>query len=110
MIGFVGVIRTTPHELGYMLHHEYWGQGFASEAVALFLPLYWGLRPDVNFIIARVDTGNEASVRIVKRGGFVLGEVKEREFELVGKGWRDLGIWRLERPGWVEGSGSRDER
>ena len=28
-------------ELGYGLHSDYWGHGYASEAIALFISFYW---------------------------------------------------------------------
>lgn len=28
-------------ELGYGIHSDYWGHGYASEAIALFISFYW---------------------------------------------------------------------
>ncbi|MCJ1244976.1 hypothetical protein MMC30_002177 [Trapelia coarctata] len=107
LIGVVGVIRTSPHELGYMLRHEYWNQGFASEAVTMFLALYWAMesRKDVQALIAKVDSENVTSARIVRKMGFEVLEVREREVELPGRGWRDMILWRLERPEGGDGDG-----
>jgi len=43
MIGIVGTTRNTPTaaEVGYGLHCDYWGKGYASEAVRLFIDVYW---------------------------------------------------------------------
>ena len=98
LIGVVGVLRTSPAELGYCLAHEYWGQGYATEAVGLFLPLYWERMRHVSYVQAKVDAENVASVKILKKFGFRECEVLKGAFELVGKGLRDMVIYRLDRP------------
>src|ERR1700709_748273 len=43
MIGIIGTPRNQPlwAEVGYGLHPDYWGKGYASEALKLFIELYW---------------------------------------------------------------------
>ena len=45
MIGTVGAPRNGPAgaEIGYGLHPDYWGKGYMSEALELFIGVYWGL-------------------------------------------------------------------
>ena len=45
MIGLVGTNRHSPQglETGYCLNRKYWGKGYAGEAFAAFLELYWSL-------------------------------------------------------------------
>ena len=96
MIGTVGVIRQPP-ELGYMIHPDYWGKGYAGEAVQAFLQYYWQLRPETQSIIAKVDTENEASVRILVKNGFREEELRKQDIELPGRGRRDMVVYRLTR-------------
>lgn len=47
-IGLVGSVRQSPPpesypELGYRLHPDYFGKGYATEAVGAFVKLYWTL-------------------------------------------------------------------
>jgi RimJ/RimL family protein N-acetyltransferase len=86
-----------------MIHHCYWNRGYATEAVRMFLNVFWELRPEVNLLEAHVDDENAASLRIVEKFGFVKDGVLSGE----GKGgmwlaqrgeWRSMGVWKLSRP------------
>ena len=39
VIGVIGAIRTP--EVGYMIHTDFWGQGYASEALQAFIPVFF---------------------------------------------------------------------
>lgn len=39
MIGVVGTPRES--EVAYKLHPDYWGKGYMSEALAMFIKLFW---------------------------------------------------------------------
>lgn len=41
MIGIIGTPREA--DVGYRMNHDYWGRGFMSEALALFLKMFWEL-------------------------------------------------------------------
>lgn len=43
MIGFVGTNRYKEQgmEVGYVINRAYWGKGFATEGMRLFLEMYW---------------------------------------------------------------------
>lgn len=53
-------------ELGYMSLQQYWGKGYMSE-LALFLMEYAHTKINYPQVIARVNRGNIASVKILKK-------------------------------------------
>ena len=68
VIGKIGAYRIP--DFGYILSPEHWGQGLASEAMAAFLDHFFK-RPDVTRLTADVDPRNTASLKLLKRHGFV---------------------------------------
>jgi RimJ/RimL family protein N-acetyltransferase len=42
MIGIVGS-RVISSEIGYKLHPTYWGKGYMSEALPMFIEIFWSL-------------------------------------------------------------------
>lgn len=62
--------------LGYWIGREYWGQGIATQALKVFLPLT-SVRP----LFAHVAKHNHASLRALFRQGFILTgqQIKESE-------------------------------
>ncbi len=66
----VSFLRDGVREVGYWIGRAYWGRGYASQALALFLAEY-GERP----LHARVVKHNAASRRVLEKNGFrVVGE------------------------------------
>ncbi len=60
--------------LGYWLGEPYWGKGYMTEAVGIFLKSYFEVA-DNNKIVSCVLRGNEASLRIQRAFGFeTVGE------------------------------------
>lgn len=59
---------TVELEVGYLLHRDYWGQGYASEAAAT---LYEYALTELGHdrIISIIDPGNAASIRVAERNG-----------------------------------------
>jgi ribosomal-protein-alanine N-acetyltransferase len=39
MIGIIGVVRE--QEIGYRLHPDFWGKGYMTEALAMFIEMWW---------------------------------------------------------------------
>ena len=107
MIGCVGVIKLEEvagvqrREIGYMINYDYWGEGYASEAVGAFLDLWFSSGdPKNKDLVAKVDTENWASIRILRKmgeRGYVVteGEVMRSVFNIPGKGLRDMRTWYI---------------
>jgi ribosomal-protein-alanine N-acetyltransferase len=105
---YIGRCGVYPHTLGeavvpsegvlaFYLARPYWGQGFASEAGRAFVDFGFG-ELGLRKIVATVESGNLASVRVLERLGFNLikREVGGRTFE----------HFALARPATVLGVGS----
>lgn len=59
-------------EVSYWLGREFWGRGFATEALAQFLGTL-----DIRPLFARAAKDNIASIRVLEKNGFVItGEDK----------------------------------
>ena len=64
-------------ELGYYLRRDQWGKGFASELVKAVVSFAF-TELGAHRVLARVDPGNPASVRVVEHAAFRLEGQEER--------------------------------
>lgn len=93
-------------EIGYVLHPDHQGHGYATEAAAALLQLgFEGL--DLHRIIARVDARNAPSAAVLRRIGmrqeahllenewFKGGWSDELDFAILAAEWRALGKRRI---------------
>jgi RimJ/RimL family protein N-acetyltransferase len=93
LIGFGGLYWTSGHarwqaELGYTLHRDRWGQGYATEAAQAILRLgFTELR--LHRIFAECHPDNTGSARVMQRLGMRY-EGYLRETEWNGQGWWDM--------------------
>jgi ribosomal-protein-alanine N-acetyltransferase len=72
--------RSFRGELGYDLGSAHWGKGLATEALAAMLRYGWETMK-LHSAEANVDPRNEASLRVLKKLGFVQeGLLKENFF------------------------------
>ena len=80
MIGTIGFWRMTPEhfraEVGYLLHEDYWQQGFAYEALVKVLAYGFEVM-NCHSVEANIDPRNTASQRLLEKAGFV----KEAHFK-----------------------------
>ena len=84
-------------EVGYILHPDLWGRGLGREAVGATIEHVWRVRPEIEVLTADVDPRNAASLRLLKRLGFVETRYAEKTF-LTADGWADSQYLELRRP------------
>jgi [ribosomal protein S5]-alanine N-acetyltransferase len=58
-------------EIGYMLNADFWGKGFATEALAAVEQYGFG-KMNIHSIEAKLDPAHIASARVLEKRGFVL--------------------------------------
>ncbi|CAG8981541.1 hypothetical protein HYALB_00013168, partial [Hymenoscyphus albidus] len=61
--------------LGYRLMPEYWGKGYMTEALKLFLVMWFGIEGNQKYdkLSAGISPENIASQRVLEKAGFVKG-------------------------------------
>jgi ribosomal-protein-alanine N-acetyltransferase len=94
VIGDVGAGRLP--DFGFMIHPDYWGRGFATEASAAFIEHAFR-NTAATELLADVDPRNAASLRVLDRLGFKETGRAERTF-LLGDEWCDSIYLGLPRP------------
>ena len=82
-------------EVGYILHPDHWGQGLAGEAVGASIDQVFSTRA-IDELIADVDPGNAASIRLLERLGFVKTGFAERTWNIGGE-WKNSLYYGLSR-------------
>lgn len=101
MIGVIGVTSLfSPDtvEIGYIFNQSFWGQGYASEALAAYIKAYWGYAKDISFMVAKVDPLNTGSIRVLEKCGFMVVERFVGDIILQELGMRDTTLMKLNRP------------
>ena len=99
-VGTIGLnkidLKNGHAEIGSFIGKEYWGKGFATEAVELMTDYafsYMNLRK----VYATVNDGNAASVRVLEKNGFSLVGRMKRHNYLPGLGFVDNLIYEKMR-------------
>ncbi|KAF1963375.1 acyl-CoA N-acyltransferase [Byssothecium circinans] len=100
VIGLIGAVRAP--EVGYMFNDNYWGKGYATEALRAFMPLFFeyysgGQQGRFEYAEAHTDPELVASQNVLEKAGFKLHEKRERDFENPILGWRDTLVYRMYR-------------
>jgi ribosomal-protein-alanine N-acetyltransferase len=68
---FIGSLGSAhDREIGYMFHPDYWGKGYATEALCAFIKVYFEKLPLEEYIVAKTDEGNGGSRRVLEKLGF----------------------------------------
>ena len=95
-IGKAGLWRFT--EIGFILHPEFWGQGYAQEALRAVIGRAFEVH-GLPRIEADVDPRNVSSLKLLSRLGFRETGRKERTW-LVGDEWCDSVYLALDAESW----------
>ena len=82
--------------LGYKIDHQYWNQGYATEACKCLLD-YAFRELKFHRIIAEIIPHNAPSTRVVKSLGFVQEGIEREAAEINGK-WQDLMLYAKLNP------------
>ncbi|MEO5806841.1 GNAT family protein [Devosia sp.] len=80
-------------EIGWIFHPTYQGKGYATEASEALFALAFG-PGDIHRVMARCDTGNERSWRLMERLG-MRREAHFREHALVKGSWDEEFIYAI---------------
>ncbi|MET7278692.1 GNAT family protein [Kribbella sp. NPDC005582] len=99
VIGFARIAPGTPArapwsaKLGYAVHADHWGRGYATDAARVMLGFAFGtLR--VHRVTAAIGPENEASIAVVKRIGFSFeGHLRDHVF--TNGAWRDSLLYSI---------------
>jgi len=83
-------------EIGYILHPDHWGHGYATEAMQTLIAHLWA-NTDWPALTADIDPQNLASLRVLQKLGFVETGRAARTFCLGGV-WTDSLYLSLQRP------------
>ena len=89
LIGCVGADRGVfeyqrSAEVGYWSAKDYWGQGFATQAIKQFIPCVFETS-DIVRLFASVFSPNTASERVLTKCGFTLEAIQKRAIFKEGK-------------------------
>lgn len=101
-IGAVGINSLIPApSIGYTLHPDVWGKGYASEAVAGVIDAWWkldridstqlGSESEKEKLFATCNKANIGSVKVLQKNGFKIYEELQLEGDTVA-------LFDLERP------------
>ena len=94
VVGEVGAGRLP--DFGFMIHPDFWGRGFATEASKAFIDHAFS-QTAATELTADVDPRNSASLRTLAKLGFAETGRAERTF-LLGDEWCDSIYLALPRP------------
>lgn len=85
-------------EIGYVIHPDYWGKGYATEAAQLLLKLGFTVL-NLHRIFATCDPRNQASEKVLSKLSMTF-EGRIRESILLKDGWRDSLLFSMLEDEW----------
>ncbi|MBH0172264.1 GNAT family N-acetyltransferase [Fictibacillus sp. 23RED33] len=90
-------------EIGYVIHPDYWGKGFATETGQLLLKFGFEVL-QLHRIFATCDPRNRASEKVLMKLDMKL-EGKMRETIMLKDGWRDSLLFSMLEHEWTKKKG-----
>lgn len=85
-------------EIGFVIHHKYWGRGYAKQAVCLMLKHCFECC-ELQRVAAVCDPNNVASIKVLEKVGMVKEGVLRKDLYIKGK-WRDSVVYSLLKEEW----------
>jgi len=74
---FIGTMGSLGNgEIGYMIHPQHWGKGYATEALKGLVGTHARVFPNIKIIKAMTDTTNLGSRKVLEKCGFVKAGVE----------------------------------
>ena len=95
LIGFIRLALggVSAAKLGYAVAADYWGKGYATEAVRIILKFAFE-RLELHRVTAAIGPDNDASLAVVKKLGF-LAEGRLRDHVFTNGAWRDSLLYSI---------------
>lgn len=91
-------------EIGYIVHPDYWGQGYATEAAVLLLTFGFE-RCALHRIAATCDPRNSRSAKVLEKVGMTK-EGRIRHHIKLKEGWRDSFLYSVLEDEWFTNQSS----
>ena len=105
LIGTCGIRATKVNmreaELGYELHPDYWGQGYATEATRAMLAFGFD-KLRLQRVWAECIAENEASIRVLERLG-MRQEQRLSKYTWMQERWWDSLVYGIDKSTWLAG-------
>ncbi|KAF8885101.1 acyl-CoA N-acyltransferase [Gymnopilus junonius] len=96
VIGIAGI--WDDDEIGFIFNREYWGKGYASEALQVLLNKFWTENKSAQGLVkADADPRNESCIQLLKKFGFVEVGRAKNTFE-THIGWCDSVYLEAKKP------------
>jgi len=102
--GLHPTVGTLGREAGYWIVQDYWGQGFATEALAALGALAFHLER-VDRVELRIEPSNTASQQVAARSGYTREALLKRRFAM-GDEVRDVEVHTLFASDWPHSPGA----
>ncbi len=99
--GFTAInVENRRAEVGYVLNPEYWGNGYATEAVSAAIEFAFK-ELSMNRVEAHFISGNERSLAVMKRCGMTF-EGFLKEYMLIKGSYKDIGFCAVTKSGFSQ--------